>query len=52
MEEIWKDIPQYEGYYQVSNYGNFRSIDRIVKYKNFGTRKQSNDNRKFNNKHN
>ena len=22
MEEIWKDIPQYEGYYQVSNYGN------------------------------
>ena len=39
MEEIWKDIPQYEGYYQVSNYGNFRSIDRIVKYKNFGTRK-------------
>lgn len=39
MEEIWKDIPNYEGYYQVSNYGNFRSLDRIIKYKNSGTRK-------------
>lgn len=29
-KEIWKDIPNYEGYYQVSNLGNVRSIDRIV----------------------
>ena len=26
--EIWKDIPGYEGYYQVSNHGNVRSMDR------------------------
>lgn len=28
-EEIWKDIPGYEGYYQASNYGAIRSVDRI-----------------------
>lgn len=39
MNEIWKDIPSYEGYYQVSNFGNFRSLPRIIKYKNNGTRK-------------
>lgn len=39
MEEIWKDIPDYEGYYQVSNLGNFRSLPRIVKYKSNGTRR-------------
>ena len=27
--EIWKDIEGYEGYYQVSNLGNVRSLDRI-----------------------
>ena len=26
--EIWKDVPEYEGYYQVSNQGNVRSMDR------------------------
>lgn len=26
--EIWKDIPGYEGYYQVSNIGRVRSLDR------------------------
>ena len=26
MEEIWKDIPDYEGLYQVSNLGNVRNI--------------------------
>lgn len=31
MEEIWKDIKGYEGYYQVSTLGNIRSIDRTVK---------------------
>ena len=31
MEEIWKDIVGYEGYYQVSNFGNVRSLDRYVK---------------------
>lgn len=26
--EIWKDIKDYEGYYQVSNYGNVKSLPR------------------------
>ena len=30
MEEIWKDIPNYEGLYQVSNFGNVKSLARIV----------------------
>ena len=30
MQEIWKDIEGYEGYYQVSNKGNIRSLDRII----------------------
>jgi len=28
MEEIWKDIPDYEGLYQVSNYGIVRSLPK------------------------
>lgn len=28
VEEVWKDIPGYEGYYQVSNLGFVRSLDR------------------------
>jgi len=28
--EIWKDIEGYEGYYQVSNQGNVRSLDKII----------------------
>lgn len=28
MEEIWKDIKEYEGLYQVSNLGNVKSLDR------------------------
>ncbi len=31
MKEIWKDIEGYEGYYQVSNLGNIRSLDRTIK---------------------
>jgi len=26
MKEIWKDIPGYEGLYQVSNYGKVKSL--------------------------
>lgn len=29
VEEVWKDIPYYEGLYQVSNFGRVRSIERI-----------------------
>lgn len=32
-EEVWKDIAGYEGYYQVSDRGRVRSLDRIVLYK-------------------
>jgi Tol biopolymer transport system component len=28
--EVWKDIKNYEGLYQVSNFGNVKSLDRIV----------------------
>lgn len=34
MIEIWKDIPGYEGYYQASNMGRIRSLDRYVNSKN------------------
>lgn len=34
MEEIWKDIKNFEGYYQVSNLGRVRSLDRIIVYNN------------------
>ena len=30
MKEIWKDINGYNGIYQVSNFGNVRSLDRII----------------------
>jgi hypothetical protein len=32
MEEIWKDVVGYEGYYQVSNFGRIKSVDRIVNH--------------------
>ena len=32
-EEIWKDIEQYQGLYQVSNLGRVRSVDRWLTYK-------------------
>lgn len=30
LKEIWKDIKGYEGLYEVSSYGNVRSLDRVV----------------------
>lgn len=40
MQEIWKDIPNYEGLYQVSNLGRVKSLkynhskkERIMKYR-------------------
>ena len=29
MEEIWKDIPKYEGLYQASNLGRVKSLSRL-----------------------
>ena len=34
MTEIWKAVKGYEGLYEVSNFGNVRSLDRFVKAKN------------------
>jgi hypothetical protein len=34
MQEIWKDIPGYEQYYQVSNLGKLRSKPREIKRRN------------------
>lgn len=31
-KEIWKDVVGYEGLYQVSNFGNVRSVDRTYKH--------------------
>ena len=32
--EIWKPVPEFEGLYEVSNFGNVRSLDRKVIQKN------------------
>ena len=29
-KEIWKDVPGYENYYQASNLGRVRSLDRTI----------------------
>ena len=34
VQENWKDLPGYEGYYQVSDQGRVRSVDREVVDKN------------------
>ena len=40
--EIWKDIEGYEGLYQVSNLGRVNSLARVVKYKNYNSKNNSN----------
>ena len=39
-KEIWKDIPNYEGFYQASNYGRIRSLDCLVRCRNNHFRKK------------
>ncbi|MCC4427778.1 NUMOD4 motif-containing HNH endonuclease [Limosilactobacillus reuteri] len=34
QNEVWRDIKGYEGLYQVSSFGNVRSLDRVVVAKN------------------
>ena len=38
MTEVWKDIPNYEGLYQISNISNVKSLERYV-YHPVGGRK-------------
>ena len=44
IEEVWKPVVGYEGYYEISNLGNVRSVDRIINGGRWGTehRKGSN----------
>lgn len=30
MKEIWKSVKKFEGLYEVSNFGNVRSVDRVI----------------------
>lgn len=30
MIEVWKDVPGYEGHYEISNLSNVRSVDRLL----------------------
>lgn len=39
MQEIFKDIPGYEGMYQVSNFGRVKSLSRLVNSRNNGFRR-------------
>ena len=39
MSEVWKDIPDFEGSYQVSDIGRVRSVDRVVTFKDGSMRK-------------
>lgn len=32
MKEIWKDVPDYEGMYKVSNIGNVKSLERTANH--------------------
>ena len=32
MREVWKDVKGYEGYYQVSNCGRVKSVDRVITF--------------------
>jgi hypothetical protein len=43
MEEIWKDIPDYEGLYQVSNLGKVKSLPKQWISGNGGIRIQLNE---------
>lgn len=33
MKEIWKDIKEYEGLYQISNLGNVKSLPKMVGFR-------------------
>lgn len=49
MQEIWKDIKGYEGLYQVSNFGEVKSLERpyINQYGKYGLKKEKILNKKI-----
>ena len=48
-QEEWKDVPEYEGFYQVSNKGRVRGLDRYIVDKNGNERFKSGEILKPNN---
>ncbi len=38
MEEVWKDVVDYEGFYQVSSLGRIKGCERIIKHPKGGNR--------------
>lgn len=42
MDEIWKDIKGFEGYYQISNHGQVRSLDRHITWRGIVKLKKGN----------
>jgi len=40
-KEVWKDVPNYKGLYQVSNLGRVKSVERYVKHWRGGKRRVS-----------
>jgi len=47
VDEVWKDIPGYEGFYQASNFGRIRSVehyDKLNRLRKATIRKQQKDN--------
>ena len=35
-DEVWRDVTGYEGYYQVSNLGRIKSLDRVIPHPRIG----------------
>ena len=40
MKEIWKSVPGLEGYYEVSNLGKIKSLDRLIRKPTHKTQKE------------
>jgi hypothetical protein len=42
IQEVWKPIPNYEGYYEISNLGRVKSLERKLPFgNNFRTKKEN-----------
>lgn len=52
IEEEWRDIPGYEGEYQISNFGRVKSLERYVRHNYGGLKKVTERILRLNEKHN